>query len=1267
MSSARQGLTIIGQVAGAAFGGPVGAAIGGIIGGELGGFIDGPPEGPRLDDLSAPAIQYGSQVPWVEGRVWCDFTPLWWSGLRESSSGGKGGDSGVEEFSYHADMLGRLANGANVADWCRIEVDGEIVATRLADSSPESIANSLATDRWSDFTLLTGGPSQTPWPVMETAVGASNAIAYIGQCTAGFQNFWMKNGRQPSRIRIEVTTKLTLGDAIWRNHVTFGDDTAADTSYYAATPSISGTDGVDYAISGGVFRSIDGGGSVTVSWSGSHLLPQDGVPMTLQAKGCLYVTAQPNTPSLYQYDCGTFVLIIGCNSEFGHEGTWRFNIRYPDDPSGSYFGPYFTLDELHHCELIITPAITGTALTGGTIDIYIDGVLTHSDSLGTATLHPSVATCAVYSPASGFGQEGIKVEYAGTAFAALHSANFTPPSDLPPADGPSVVPVPEDLQDVLERMALRCAPLTADNIDFSAAAGKPVYGYKYVGSAAQAMQPWLTRYYLDVFCDDKIRLVQRGGAVEQTVPFAWSGSPGDGFPGLVRDNDVEVRKRTAVTYINRLSSAGENDTVNGEREAVGEASETISLPIYLARSEAQAVADTSTWDKRVATHTATIRVGARHGLKVQPGSVVTVVDHKGNSYRVLVRRATFDRWAWACEVRLDDPHILTSIGIAVDEDERVIEVAGPPDVTLWLVDAPIVRDADNDYGLYAAVTATGDYRGARVIKSADDVSYAAAGVVAQRATVGIASGALAGFAGGHVWDGVSSLTVVLDEGSGGTLASATKTAIEDDRTINVAWLGVHGRWECIRYANAVLIGDRTYLLSDFLRGQQGTEHNIGNHDAGDTFVKVQTAGMLRIQGTADDVGATRYYKAVPTGRNESTVGAQVLVTDEVGLKPLAPVDLHVEVSGGQHTVSWNRRSRLSALLLLPALAPPLGEASESYDWELDDSGTVEAAATVAVPQAVVQAYDNDFALAVASQFVYEQGGVLHSFSEGVTSISYRQHTPAGAYLAGLFVADYGVFGVANDGAIAYVAAYNGPLDSAVRRIDTAVPTITHTELYGPGQVQGVAFDGTDVWTAHTYTGLLRQHDKDDLTELASHAVGAGISQMVHDSGSLWICDTGADEVVQWDIATTVELQRFACVNYPLDILVVGSLIFVAGITECGVYSDTGTELNRFTIKEGQQRRRMLARFDGKVAVGGPSDAVLLMDETTGLVVDSIPLASSYTVAGASSDHLFVAVGSSSAVASTQAFAEAVSLAGKTFTVQQNSAAVGRGYPAEVEL
>jgi hypothetical protein len=480
-------------------------------------------------------------------------------------------------------------------------------------------------------------------------------------------------------------------------------------------------------------------------------------------------------------------------------------------------------------------------------------------------------------------------------------------------------------------------------------------------------------------------------------------------------------------------------------------------------------------------------------------------------------------------------------------------------------------------------------------------------------------------------------------------------------------VGVHGRWECIRYANAVLIGERTYLLSDFLRGQQGTEHNIGNHDAGDTFVKVQTAGMLRVLGTADDVGATRYYKAVPTGRAESSVASQAFVTGEVGLKPLAPVDLHVEVDGGQHTVSWNRRSRLSALLLLPALAPPLGEASESYDWELDDSGTVEAAATVAVPQAVVQAYDNDFALAQASQFVYEQGGVLHGILEGLSSVGYRKHTLAGAYVAGAVLADYAVYGVANDGAILYAACYNGPLDSAVRRVDTATPAVTHTETYAPGAVQGVAFDGTDVWTIHAYDGTVRRYDKDDLTELNSYAVGAGLGQVAHASGSLWICDKGSDELVEWDIATTAELQRFACVNYPVDVLVVGTLIFVAGASECGVYSDTGTELNRFTSGGGVLGRRALARFDGKVAVCGPTGEVLLMDETTGLVVDSIPIASALSVAGASSDHLFVAVGTYGAVASTQAFAEAVSLAGKTFTVQQNSAAVGRGYPAEVEL
>lgn len=57
MSSARQGLTVVGKVVGFYFGGPAGAMVGPAIGGEIGGA-----------DLPGDCASDGSQGPVVRGE-----------------------------------------------------------------------------------------------------------------------------------------------------------------------------------------------------------------------------------------------------------------------------------------------------------------------------------------------------------------------------------------------------------------------------------------------------------------------------------------------------------------------------------------------------------------------------------------------------------------------------------------------------------------------------------------------------------------------------------------------------------------------------------------------------------------------------------------------------------------------------------------------------------------------------------------------------------------------------------------------------------------------------------------------------------------------------------------------------------------------------------------------------------------------------------------------------------------------------------------------
>jgi hypothetical protein len=1249
--------------------GMTGTAIGWTAGSLLGSLLFAP-KGPKaqIGDTRAPKIDHGSKMPRVYGTYRVPLNPRWLPEFtaESQSAGGKGGGGGSEYYTYTSSPLYWAADGTNVIGFSRIWKNGELVYTRLAASDANSLANSANTAEWQEVEFFDGNAAQLPWSVYEAAVGSVNADAHRRIACLGFTALACGNSPQLPFMEAEIYTNATLGDAIWRNHVTFGDDTAADTSYYDATPAITGTDGVDYTITGGVFEALDGAGSTTIKWSGLHLLPEDGVPITLQAKGCLTVTNQAGTPSLYEYCSGTFLFIIGCNSTFGFDDQWRFNVRSPTDPSGSFYGPHFTTGEMHHCELIVTPTISGNTVTGGTIDIYVDGVLVHSDTIA-GTINPADAYCQIYSPASGFSPEGIKVEYAGTAFAALHSSNFTPPADLPPADGPSVIPGPEDLADIVSAECLRSG-LTAGEIDVTDLAGIEVAGFKCEGSAADAIGQLMGAFYF--YCLPGRKLVFRlmDAASIATIQAADTGAGVDQasevFAGLMRGNDLELPAQVSITAPNPSADYDPATATSDRIITVGNRIEQAQLAVVFTPAELKGRANANVLDARVAAHTASLSVDDTFAA-YEPGDVITHVDEEGNSYITRWVKESYQQGVKTVDLRLFDRSVLTLTGTMSDTYTPALTVTAPAVPILYLFDSPILRDADDGHGIYATVTADGDWEGAELFLSRDDVTYESVGTFANRGVVGTAT-ELGDFTG-WTWDTANSMTVTLDAGTDGLTAS-TKSAIEADATVNVALVGSHERWEAVRFANASLLAPDNYLLSDFLRGQFGTEHANAEHEAGDTFVLMRTTGVIRVPLVSGDLGNTLYLKAVPPGVALSAVTAVSIEYTAEGLKPYAPVDLHAEVESGATVVSWNRRSRYATSLF--GVATPLGEASESYDVELYDGVTLEVSETVTEPEWEVQALAESFTLGRSGQDIREVNGDLLTLREG-TDLSNGAVDVLDA--ADGSVIDGDPLGeqtkqLADDGSVVFVATVNGSLASHLFRYDPAsigTPTHTYTGTLA-ADVQGVAFDGTDVWVSEFYSGQVRQLDASDLTVLNTYSITGVPGRMFFD-GSLWVCMAGGLDVAEIDISDGSVIQRVPVGGVPLDVVVAGGFVFVQTGSAINVYSDsTGALVASEAVGSiTTSRAAHLTLFDGFAVGADPSTGELVfMSTTTGLFAKRMPLANLRGVSGSTASLLFATT--FAGFHETVALADSA-LTGKTVTVYQNSAAVGRGYPAEVEL
>ena len=89
----------------------------------------------------------------------------------------------------------------------------------------------------------------------------------------------------------------------------------------------------------------------------------------------------------------------------------------------------------------------------------------------------------------------------------------------------------------------------------------------------------------------------------------------------------------------------------------------------------------------------------------------------------------------------------------------------------------------------------------------------------------------------------------------------TVTITNDDlqRSGNPVICGASGRWEIMQFRDAALVSGTKYDLSYLIRGRMGTDHNTGNHVAGDKFFVI-----------SNTMWAKDRHRAVFSGRRSCT-------------------------------------------------------------------------------------------------------------------------------------------------------------------------------------------------------------------------------------------------------------------------------------------------------------------------------------------------------------------------------------------------------------
>lgn len=912
-----------------------GVAIGWAAGSMLGSMLQKGPnqQGPRLGDLRVSGTEYGQTIPWVSGSPRIAGQIVWASRKREIANtqkvGKGGGGSRVTTYTYEVDLLVLLTEN-EIAGVSRIWSNGELVYGGGRSKS----------GTWAGLTIYNGTDTQMPDPTYEAAVGAGNAPAYRGRGYVVIRSLQLGQSGQIPNLTFEI-----------------GAQEGVLEGFSVVRPAGINTE--NYATLEEAMHAGNQHGKNTRGWTRDRMnylgylvvpgAPGMGTPVPNYQKPSYF----PDGDRIDFTQPSTEIILL-----FTH---WGENFP-PIDLSGNL------RQQLPEQVRVVDTLLglgspCGAIFAGGLINPDSEGIVLNNNG---GNFNQFWGWPVVFRPGLDwtygdfvFGnncffptQPGIPGWQLWQAEVLAIRATFTPWAYVPfDQQGEAIDGVCNGL---MERAGYDAADYDTDAL---ANLTKPLRALAIgqVSPTRGTLETLQQAWYFEASKSDRIYLRPRAVSPVSTIPWADLGV-GDGAQNeqeplaLRMGSDLEIPAQVSLSYHNIINDYNIS-TEHSDRLISGQASTaTVQMPLGMLPAEAKGVADALLFDQLASLTSTTIRLPLRYAF-VEPGDVIEVVNFDGRSYRlrVVAKRDTLSILEMECV--LDDVGALQSATVT---DGGYISVAEPVRVAPTLfeaLDIPILRDADNDAGYYAAVaadreSAADQWDGAVFVQAFSADAFEQAFVTAESGIIGECLTTLGNWTGGNVFDESSTLDVEVV----GELASSTRDLMLADLSINAMLVG----HEIIRFRVATLLNAegerRTYRLTGLLRGQRGTEWAMGQHLADERCVLLNPA-LRRVAGLLTQIGLQRNVKGVTLNTLLSDVADVPFTNNAVGLRPFAPANVVALADGANLRIKWQRRTRLEVKYGGEVgQVVPLGEGLEQYRVRIFDGPTLVRTATVTTPE-----------------------------------------------------------------------------------------------------------------------------------------------------------------------------------------------------------------------------------------------------------------------------------------------------------------------------
>ena len=444
-------------------------------------------------------------------------------------------------------------------------------------------------------------------------------------------------------------------------------------------------------------------------------------------------------------------------------------------------------------------------------------------------------------------------------------------------------------------------------------------------SARAASEPLGRAYFYDsAEINNVLTFVKRGGSSVLTIPQDDLGV-GDSIGGSelylhTRRQDSELPSKVVIDYIdtNRSYETGSQiaQRINSPSENVNKQ----SVAIVMTGSYAKEVAYVLLYDAHVERDKFSLNINNNY-IALNPTDIIQfTVGSK--TRRVRITGISYGKSIeLECVLENASVYVATSIAGESEDDAQTVGLKGA--TNLYLLDIPLLRNSDNDSGMYVAVSGYySGWTGSTLYKSLDSgTSYSPTISALNQSVMGKADTVLA-TASATIFDRTNSVTVRI---TSGTLSSSTESLVIQGA--NYAILGS----EVIQFVTATDNGDDTYTLSTLLRGRLGSDWATATHVVNENFSLLQELILERVGAI---INTERHYKAATFGTALETADSYIKTNTGVSQMPLSPKYIAGTRDGSLNlAISWVRRSRY---ISPPLWNPPVFEETESYVIEILD-------------------------------------------------------------------------------------------------------------------------------------------------------------------------------------------------------------------------------------------------------------------------------------------------------------------------------------------